>query len=109
MKKIITICFLMIVLTIANKANAQKNTFPNSGSVGIGTATPDASSLLEIKSNTKGLLIPRMSKTKRDAIDSPATALLIYQTKFNTWFLLLRWRCMAGCFGFFITIFTMDS
>lgn len=59
---------------------AQTNTFPNSGAAGIGTASPDPSSLLEIKSGNKGLLIPRMVKTKRDAIASPATGLLIYQT-----------------------------
>ena len=48
--------------------------------VGIGTTTPDASSALDITSTTKGLLIPRMTETQRDAISSPATGLMIYQT-----------------------------
>ena len=48
--------------------------------VGIGTTTPDASSALDITSITKGLLIPRMTKTQRDEISSPATGLMIYQT-----------------------------
>jgi hypothetical protein len=48
--------------------------------VGIGTATPDASSALDITSTTKGLLIPRMTETQRDAITSAATGLMIYQT-----------------------------
>ena len=48
--------------------------------VGIGTTTPDASSALDITSTTKGLLIPRMTAAQRDAISSPATGLMIYQT-----------------------------
>jgi len=47
--------------------------------VGLGTTTPDASSALDIPSITKGLLIPRMTKTQRDEISSPATGLMIYQ------------------------------
>ncbi|MBK8846009.1 MAG: tail fiber domain-containing protein [Bacteroidetes bacterium] len=76
MKKIlISICLLICVLT----GNAQ-NTFPANGSAGIGTNAPAASSLLEIKSTTKGMLIPRMTSSQRNAIASPATGLLIYQT-----------------------------
>ena len=48
--------------------------------VGIGTTTPDASSALDITSTTKGLLIPRMTETQRDAITSVAAGLMIYQT-----------------------------
>jgi len=48
--------------------------------VGIGTTTPDASSELDITSTTSGILIPRMTQAQRDAITSPATGLLIYQT-----------------------------
>ena len=51
-----------------------------SAQVGVGTTTPDASSALDITSTTKGLLIPRMTETQRDAISSPATGLMIYQT-----------------------------
>ena len=65
---------------------AQTNTFPASGSVGIGTITPNSSSKLEIKSTTKGLLIPRMTQTQRNAIASPANGLLIYQTDNNPGF-----------------------
>jgi len=48
--------------------------------VGIGTTNPDASAALEIESNDTGLLIPRMTQTERNAINTPATGLLIYQT-----------------------------
>ena len=43
-------------------------------------SNPDNSAMLDVKSTTKGLLTPRMTKAQRDAITSPATGLLIYQT-----------------------------
>ncbi|QIE59644.1 hypothetical protein G5B37_08725 [Rasiella rasia] len=48
--------------------------------VGIGTVTPDGSSILDVASTEKGLLIPRMTLGQRNLIGSPATGLLIYQT-----------------------------
>ena len=60
--------------------SAQTNTFPSTGAAGIGTVTPNASSLLEIKSTSKGILISRMTQAQRNAIVSPATGLMIYQT-----------------------------
>ena len=50
------------------------------GQVGIGTATPDASSALEINSTTKGLLPPRMTFENRNDILTPATGLMIWCT-----------------------------
>ncbi|MFZ1798758.1 MAG: hypothetical protein WAU24_02755, partial [Chitinophagaceae bacterium] len=80
MKNKCNLPILILSVFFALNSTAQTNIFPNSGAAGIGTATPDASSLLEIKSTNKGLLIPRMLKAKRDAIASPAMGLLIYQT-----------------------------
>jgi trimeric autotransporter adhesin len=51
--------------------------------VGIGTNTPNASSLLELKSSNKGLLVPRVnliSETDIATIVNPATSLFIYNT-----------------------------
>ncbi|MBF9220182.1 discoidin domain-containing protein [Hymenobacter ruricola] len=50
------------------------------GGVGIGTATPDGSALLDLTSGSKGLLAPRLSTAQRQAISSPAKGLLVYQT-----------------------------
>ncbi|WP_162910727.1 tail fiber domain-containing protein [Hymenobacter oligotrophus] len=50
------------------------------GSVGIGTTAPDASALLELSTTNKGLLLPRLTQVQREAIQSPAAGLLIYQT-----------------------------
>src|SRR5690348_16682430 len=81
--------------------NAQTNSFPTNGSAGIGTTTPDASSKLEIKSTAKGLLIPRMTQTQRNAIATPAEGLTVYQTSPNpgyyfydgaNWSNLAYWR-----------------
>ena len=40
---------------------------------------PDNSAMLHVKSTSKGLLIPGMTKDQRDLIESPANGLLIYQ------------------------------
>jgi hypothetical protein len=49
-------------------------------SVGIGTATPNNSAVLDLTSTSKGLLIPRMTGAQRTAIVTPATGLMVYQT-----------------------------
>jgi len=56
--------------TLTNKAT----------NLGIGTTNPNASALLDINSTSKGLLIPRMSTTQRNAIASPAVGLQIFNT-----------------------------
>jgi len=50
------------------------------GNVGIGITTPDATALLDISSTTKGFLPPRMTASQRNAISSPATGLMLYDT-----------------------------
>lgn len=49
-----------------------------SAQIGIGTQYPDESSILDIESKSKGLLIPRLTTSERDQIVSPANALLIF-------------------------------
>jgi hypothetical protein len=46
--------------------------------VGIGTINPDASSILDLTSNSHGLLAPRMTTAQRNLISNPSTGLLIY-------------------------------
>ena len=54
------------------------------GEVGIGTATPNASALLDLTSTSKGLLAPRVALTAKSGtsspIASPATGLIVYNT-----------------------------
>src|SRR5687768_15474811 len=54
-----------------------------SANVGIGTSTPNASSVLDLNSTTKGFLPPRMTAEQRDAIVSPAQGLFIWCTNCN--------------------------
>lgn len=48
--------------------------------VGINIQTPDASAALHIESTTQGVLIPRMTTAKKNAISAPATGLIVYDT-----------------------------
>ncbi len=48
--------------------------------VGIGTENPNTSSLLDLTSNSKGLLAPRMTTLERTSIASPAESLLVFDT-----------------------------
>ncbi len=47
-------------------------------------SSPDASSMLDVKSTDKGILVPRMNTTQRTNISSPATGLLVYDTSVNS-------------------------
>lgn len=77
MKKIFFLLFSQCLLTGFLKAQ----------NIGLGTTTPDASAMLDIKSNTKGLLIPRTSTVSRLAIINPAKGLILYDsTTNNFWF-----------------------
>lgn len=50
----------------------------------VGTTTPDASAQLDISSTTKGVLLPRLTTTQRNAIANPATGLMIFNTTDST-------------------------
>lgn len=56
------------------------NYFAGQVLIDAGGTTLDASAALEIDSTTKGLLLPRMTTTQRDAIAAPASGLLVYNT-----------------------------
>ena len=72
MKKVILIAIIITVCTIPS--------FAQNVAINTDASLPDASAMLDIKSINKGLLIPRMTIVQRDAIATPATGLLIYQT-----------------------------
>ena len=56
------------------------NFYNNGAGLGVGTVAPDASSLLDVSSTSKGLLAPRMTVTQRNAIVNPANGLIIFNT-----------------------------
>jgi len=69
--------------------------------VGIGTTTPDESSILDVSSNSKGVLIPRMTEINRDLITNPAQGLMIYCTNCCTEgrlsFYSTEWNVIPPC------------
>lgn len=78
MKKIV---FLIITFGLIN------TTFSQTGSVGIGTTTPDNSAVLDVQSTDKGMLIPRMTTSQRTSISNAAKGLLVFDNTTGTfWF-----------------------
>jgi hypothetical protein len=56
-------------------------------SIGIGTTTPNSSSVLDLTSTSKGLLIPRMTSAQRQAIVNPPAGLIVYETNFGRFYM----------------------
>ncbi|HOB77844.1 MAG TPA: fibrobacter succinogenes major paralogous domain-containing protein [Bacteroidales bacterium] len=65
--------FIISIVLMINAYNYAQN-------LGISAdgSMPDNSAILDIKSTTGGLLIPRMTTTERNAISNPAQSLIIY-------------------------------
>lgn len=68
------ICIVLLFSFHSLIAGAQSFAINTDGS------SANASALLDVKSTTKGILIPRMTKTQRNSIALPATGLMIFQT-----------------------------
>lgn len=70
----------------------------------IGTGAINAAAKMEVKTTSKGLLIPRMTNGQRDAIDTPAEGLTIYNLTSNeiqyhaaaTWY---KWDTSVNDYG----------
>jgi hypothetical protein len=80
----------------------SSNIFNNGSSIGIGTILPNASAALEVNSTTKGFLLPTMTQNQRNAIATPATGLLIYQSDNTPGFYYYNgaaWTAIAGAAG----------
>jgi uncharacterized protein (TIGR02145 family) len=73
MKKPFSLVFAMLFMGFTNAQN-----------VGIGTNSPVNSAKLEVSSTTQGFLPPRMTEVHRNAIVSPATGLVIFNTSTNS-------------------------
>jgi len=99
MKKLYTIA--ISIFLFSGSVYAQNN-------VGINTSAPDASAALDVTSTSQGMLVPRMSKAQRDAINqingtsTPANGLLIYQTDNTPGFYFYNgssWTSLNGAQG----------
>jgi trimeric autotransporter adhesin len=64
--------------------------------IGIGTATPHASAMLDISDTAKGILIPRITQQQRNSIASPAKGLMIFvSTDSSFYFFDGNWKRIA--------------
>ena len=63
--------FLVLVFFAHFELSAQQ-------SVGIGTTAPNANAVLDLTSDSKGLLIPRLTTAQRTGIIAPPAGLLVY-------------------------------
>jgi len=71
--------------------------FSSSAQVGVGTTSPDASSMLDVQSTTKGMLVPRMDTSQRTGIVTPADGLLVYDTDTDSfWFYSGSWTELSS-------------
>jgi hypothetical protein len=61
-------------------ASTQALTLDSSGNLGIGTSSPSASAILDAQSTTKGVRMPNMTTTQKNAIASPAAGLMVFDT-----------------------------
>src|SRR5215211_6505987 len=66
--------FLFLSFLLALHSNAQV-------AISNPASNPDASAMLDVKSNTKGFLMPRV--TNRTNVATPATGLMVYETATN--------------------------
>lgn len=74
MKTLFKVLLAGVLYTLTPIANGQN--------VGVNAtgAAPNSSAMLDVASTTSGMLTPRMTQAQRNAIATPATGLLIYQT-----------------------------
>ncbi|SEB04272.1 Protein of unknown function [Flavobacterium gillisiae] len=68
---------LLVMLTLSFSGTSL---YAQSMGISNTLITPDPSSILELRTTSKGMLIPRMTTTDRDAISTPANGLMIYNT-----------------------------
>lgn len=101
MKRIILL-FVLISILIANENSISQVAINTDGSL------PNSSSMLDVTSNSKGILIPRMSSAQRTAISSPATGLMVYDTDFQSfwYFSGTTWKCINTTSNSSLTMLT---
>lgn len=81
MRTLTSFCFTIILSFSFTEYGGR--CFGQNVSISEDGATPDNTSILDISSTNRGFLLPRMTETERDAISSPATSLMIFNTTSN--------------------------
>ncbi|MCD4735066.1 MAG: right-handed parallel beta-helix repeat-containing protein, partial [Bacteroidales bacterium] len=81
MKKLRFITSVCVMLSMTYTLVSQNVAITDDGSYNA-----DASAMLDVKSTSKGLLIPRVTSGQRDAISSPAKGLMVFVTSDSTFY-----------------------
>lgn len=89
MKKIL---LFLLVLGAVKEMTAQ------TGRVGIGTNTPNAKAILDLSSNNKGFLPPRISEDSLNAMGNVTEGMVAYNTTRNCLMSFYKgsWKCLTG-------------
>jgi uncharacterized protein (TIGR02145 family) len=74
---------LMLSLCLGHYSLFTIPCFSQGVSINTNGMPADASAILDVSSSSQGLLIPRMTTTQRNSINSPALSLLIFNTTTN--------------------------
>lgn len=69
----LTIQYIVLGILVFATAHLEAQT-------AIGGTTPHGSAMLDIQSDSKGVLFPRLTSTQRDDMSAPATGLMIFNT-----------------------------
>jgi hypothetical protein len=73
------LCLLVFVFSLGSI-----NTFGQGVGISEVSIVPHPSSILELRSDLRGLLVPRMTTAERDAILNPANGLIVYNEEHNS-------------------------
>ncbi|OJJ15444.1 hypothetical protein BKI52_39200 [marine bacterium AO1-C] len=79
--KLLSASLAVFLCFIISKLSTAQNVGINADN-----SLPHTSAMLDIKSNSKGLLIPRMTTSQRTNIISPATGLLVYDLSLQSFY-----------------------
>jgi len=84
--------FITLLLLVSSALFAQV-------SINTDNTAPDNSAMLDVKSNSKGMLIPRMTQTEIEAITNPANGLVVFCTTCDRFYVYLssqnKWKEMS--------------
>jgi len=74
-------CFMVLFMFLSTLLNAQNVAITDDNGY-----TADESAMLDVKSTTKGLLVPRLTTNQRISIANPAQGLLVFDTDLNEFY-----------------------
>ena len=77
---------ILVILILFQSSLAQN--------IGIGTNAPSSNAILDIRSTSKGVLLPRLTTSQRNAIANPELGLMVFDTDKGTLYLYdgLKWQ-----------------